>query len=161
MCDACGRERVIHALTRRSTKLAYGGQYSFLLAAAEVVVPALLHNVALIVCWSPLRDASCAAAQVVKKTGVSMRNRIIPAPAVALWRGRVEALADDVEALYAEERKEKELRKAEMEAQKVGKDHALQSFRLFLVPELQQVVGCCTLLPTHDLYSRVVNVAVK
>jgi len=40
-----------------------------------------------------------ARAQVVKKTRAALVTRVIPAAAVAEWRGRIEAMADDVDRL--------------------------------------------------------------
>ena len=37
--------------------------------------------------------------QVVKKTGATLINRSVPAPAVAEWRGRVEEMGEDIERL--------------------------------------------------------------
>jgi len=42
---------------------------------------------------------SGARAQVVKKTRAALVTRVIPAAAVAEWRGRIEAMADDVDRL--------------------------------------------------------------
>ena len=58
--------------------------------------------------------------QVVKKTGAAMRNRIMAAPVVEVWRRRIEGLEREVAEVMREEREERALRKAEQEATKVG-----------------------------------------
>ena len=69
---------------------------------------------------STMRHARVAAArQVVKKTGVALRNRIIAAPAVEAWHRRVEGLEREVAEVMREEREERALRRAEQEATKV------------------------------------------
>ena len=67
----------------------------------------------------PTGPPSPTSAQVIKRVGVQMQQRQVPPPAVATWQGRMEALEPQVEAVIAEEREERALRKAEMEAQKV------------------------------------------
>lgn len=56
--------------------------------------------------------------EVVKNTRVHLRNRLVPAPVVMQWQGRLERLAGDVERIKAEEGEEAALRKAELQAQK-------------------------------------------
>ena len=48
--------------------------------------------------WPHTQDGR-ARAQVVKKTRAALVTRVIPAAAVAEWRGRIEGMADDVERL--------------------------------------------------------------
>ncbi len=50
---------------------------------------------------------------------MALKQRLVPAAAVSQWQGRVERLERDVAAILAEERQEADLRKAEMEANKV------------------------------------------
>ena len=57
--------------------------------------------------------------QVVKKTGVALRNRVIAAPSVEAWQRRIEGLEREVAEVMREEREERALRKAEQEATKV------------------------------------------
>lgn len=59
--------------------------------------------------------------QVIKRTGVQMQQRQMQAAAVAGWQAKIEGLEPQVEWIVAEEREERALRKAEMEAQKVGR----------------------------------------
>ncbi|GAB4821500.1 hypothetical protein N2152v2_008546 [Parachlorella kessleri] len=56
--------------------------------------------------------------EVIKKTKVQMQQRQVPAHAVASWQDKVERLEEGVFQVIAEEREERALRKAEMEAQK-------------------------------------------
>ena len=56
--------------------------------------------------------------QVMKKTAVSLQARQVPNEAVSNWQGRIESLQPAVERIKEEEREERALRKAEMEAQK-------------------------------------------
>ena len=58
--------------------------------------------------------------QVVKRAGATLRARVPVAKAVREWAARVEGLEGDVAAIQAQERDEMELRRAEMQANKVG-----------------------------------------
>jgi len=58
--------------------------------------------------------------EVVKRGKVDLQQRKVPPQAVALWQHRVESLQRDCIQVMAQEREEKELRKAEMEAQKAA-----------------------------------------
>ncbi|GLI64314.1 hypothetical protein VaNZ11_007513 [Volvox africanus] len=51
---------------------------------------------------------------------VALRQRLVPPQAVAQWHARIENMESDVAAILAEERQEADLRKAEMEANKVS-----------------------------------------
>lgn len=55
---------------------------------------------------------------VVKGTGAALAQRAVPAAAVVEWQDRVERMQDDFHDVIREEREERHLRKAEMEAQK-------------------------------------------
>eukprot|EP00877_Chromochloris_zofingiensis_P007931 jgi/Chrzof1/3391/Cz12g23200.t1 len=55
---------------------------------------------------------------VVKKGKVQLKQRLVPQQAVASWQHRVERVQPDVGQVLGDERAEKEMRKAEMEAQK-------------------------------------------
>jgi len=48
--------------------------------------------------------------EVVKKTGVQMQQREVPAAAVQLWQSKVEGAHGDIWRVLKEEREEKELR---------------------------------------------------
>lgn len=56
---------------------------------------------------------------VLKRTGVALRQRLVPQPAVDAWQAKVEKHESNVWSILAEERDEADLRKAEMEANKV------------------------------------------
>ncbi|KAK9837918.1 hypothetical protein WJX74_007671 [Apatococcus lobatus] len=56
--------------------------------------------------------------EVVKKTGAQLQNRLVPQPSIVHWRNRIEAMSPDIDRLRLEEREERDLRKAEMEANK-------------------------------------------
>ncbi|PRW45622.1 DEAD-box ATP-dependent RNA helicase 28 [Chlorella sorokiniana] len=58
--------------------------------------------------------------EVIKRTGVQMQQRQVPAATVTSWQHRVEKLEPQVAAIILEEREERALRKAEMEAQKAA-----------------------------------------
>ncbi|EFN54589.1 hypothetical protein CHLNCDRAFT_135424, partial [Chlorella variabilis] len=58
--------------------------------------------------------------EVIKRTGVQMQQRQMQAAAVAGWQAKIEGLEPQVEWIVAEEREERALRKAEMEAQKAS-----------------------------------------
>jgi hypothetical protein len=62
--------------------------------------------------------------QIVKKAKAELLQRQVPAAAIASWQARIEALEPQVAAIVQEEREERLLRKAEMEAQKVGLQQA-------------------------------------
>ncbi len=47
-----------------------------------------------------------------------MGQRVVPEAAVAAWQARVENAEGDVSKIYAQEREEREMRRAEMEATK-------------------------------------------
>lgn len=57
---------------------------------------------------------------VVKGTKVSFQQRQVPASTVGEWQDRIERLVTDVDAVLAEEREERQMRQAEMEAQKAS-----------------------------------------
>ncbi|KAG1656121.1 hypothetical protein FOA52_007820 [Chlamydomonas sp. UWO 241] len=57
--------------------------------------------------------------EVVKKTGVQMQQRMVPAAAVTEWQARIEGHSGDIWRIQKEEREEKDMRKAEMEANKM------------------------------------------
>eukprot|EP00955_Chlamydomonas_euryale_P040592 351762-Chlamydomonas_euryale.AAC.2 len=61
----------------------------------------------------------CKQHAPVKKTGAQMQQRVVPAAAVTEWQARVEGHTGDVWRILKEEREEKDLRKAEMEAAKM------------------------------------------
>ena len=48
--------------------------------------------------------------EIVKKTGVQMQQREVPAAAVQQWQGKVEGSHGDVWRVLKEEREEKEMR---------------------------------------------------
>jgi len=56
--------------------------------------------------------------EVVKKGKVNLKQRIVPQQAVSQWQSKLERLHPEVGAVIAEEREEREIRKAEMEATK-------------------------------------------
>jgi ATP-dependent RNA helicase DDX27 len=56
--------------------------------------------------------------EVVKKGGVDLQQRVVPAPAIASWYEKISGMESQVGDVLGEEREEKELRRAEMEAQK-------------------------------------------
>ncbi|KAL4427607.1 hypothetical protein ABPG75_001696 [Micractinium tetrahymenae] len=58
--------------------------------------------------------------EVIKRTGVQMQQRQVQAPAISSWQNTVEKLEPQVAAIIQEEREERALRKAEMEAQKAS-----------------------------------------
>jgi len=58
--------------------------------------------------------------EVVKKGGVDLQQRVVPAPAIADWYEKISALEGQVGDILGEEREEKDLRRAEMEAQKAA-----------------------------------------
>jgi len=58
--------------------------------------------------------------QVVKSAGVELQQRKIAASSVEKWQRTIENLENDVSKILAEEREEKEIRKAEMEATKAA-----------------------------------------
>lgn len=58
--------------------------------------------------------------ELVKKGGVELAQRLVPSPAVASWHDKIERMEGQIEYVLGEERDEKELRKAEMEAQKAS-----------------------------------------
>eukprot|EP01116_Phalansterium_solitarium_P012238 TRINITY_DN2833_c0_g1_i1.p1 TRINITY_DN2833_c0_g1~~TRINITY_DN2833_c0_g1_i1.p1 ORF type:complete len:822 (+),score=381.04 TRINITY_DN2833_c0_g1_i1:166-2631(+) len=55
---------------------------------------------------------------VVKKAKSKIKQRVLPADAIELWRGKIDDMAEDIESIIAEESEEREMRKAEMEAAK-------------------------------------------
>ena len=58
--------------------------------------------------------------QVVRRAGAKLHLRVPSAKTVHEWAGRVGALEGDIAAIQAQERQEMELRRAEMQATKVG-----------------------------------------
>lgn len=58
--------------------------------------------------------------EVVKKGGVDLQQRVVPVPAVASWYEKISGMESQVGDVLGEEREEKELRRAEMEAQKAA-----------------------------------------
>ena len=58
--------------------------------------------------------------EIVKKSGVELSQRVVPPQAVSSWYRKVEVMEEQVRKIYAEEGEEKELRRAEMEAQKAS-----------------------------------------
>ncbi|BFI34140.1 ATP-dependent RNA helicase DDX27 [Marchantia polymorpha subsp. ruderalis] len=55
---------------------------------------------------------------VAKKSGSKLKNRILAQGAIAKWRQKIEELEVDIKTIMQEEREERVLRKAEMEANK-------------------------------------------
>jgi ATP-dependent RNA helicase DDX27 len=53
-----------------------------------------------------------------KRAGSKLQNRQVAPAAIAKWRTKIEGMEDDVRAVQQEEREERALRKAEMEANK-------------------------------------------
>lgn len=58
--------------------------------------------------------------QVVKRAGVELQQRKVATSVVERWQRTIEGLEGDVSKILAEEREEKEIRKAEMEATKAA-----------------------------------------
>ncbi|CAK9219563.1 unnamed protein product [Sphagnum troendelagicum] len=55
---------------------------------------------------------------IAKRAGSKLQNRQVAPAAIAKWRSKIEGMEDDVRAVQQEEREERALRKAEMEANK-------------------------------------------
>ncbi len=58
--------------------------------------------------------------EVVKKGGVDLQQRVVPVAAIASWYEKISGMEGQVGDVLGEEREEKELRRAEMEAQKAA-----------------------------------------
>ena len=56
---------------------------------------------------------------VVKRGKAALKQRLVPAAAVAAWQAKAERAEPDVQEVLREERSERELRRAEMEAAKL------------------------------------------
>ena len=58
--------------------------------------------------------------EVVKKGSVDLQQRVVPVAAIARWYEKISGMESQVGDILGEEREEKELRRAEMEAQKAA-----------------------------------------
>eukprot|EP00898_Chlorokybus_atmophyticus_P008103 jgi/Chlat1/8294/Chrsp78S07738 len=58
--------------------------------------------------------------QMMKRAGRQLQSRVVPLQAVNVWRGKIENMARDIDGVLRQEREEKDMRVAEMEANKAA-----------------------------------------